>query len=112
MANQLDTAHILGVSAITDVGGECVTIGGTQLRAVVGDMDVRDELAEGGVRQIRSVRLAIPRSEFERCVAMGITEVSIPAIWSRITVRDIELQVLAVAQDAAVVEITAGGLAE
>jgi hypothetical protein len=75
-------------------------------------MDLRDELAEGGVRQIRSVRLAIPRSEFERCIAMGIKEVSIPAIWSRITVRDIELQVLGVAQDAAVVEITAGGLAE
>lgn len=112
MANQLDTAHILGVAAITDVGGECVTIAGTQLKAVVGDMEVRDELAEGGVRQIRSVRVGIPRSEFERCVALGIKEVAIPAIWSRITVRDIELQVLAVSQDAAVVEITAGGLAE
>jgi hypothetical protein len=112
MANQLDTAHILGVAAITDVGGEYVTIGGTQLKCVVGSMDVRDELAEGGVRQIRSVQIAIPRSEFERCIAMGITEVSIPAIWSRLTVRDIELQVLSVSQDAAVVEITAGGLAE
>jgi hypothetical protein len=43
---------------------------------------------------------------------MGITEVSVPTIWSRITVRDIELQVLGVSQDAAVIEITAGGLAE
>jgi hypothetical protein len=112
MANQLDTAHILGVSAIADIGGEVVTIGSTALKAVVGDMDSRDELAEGGVRQVRSVRLGIPRSEFERCIAMGITEVSVPTIWSRITVRDIELQVLGVSQDAAVIEITAGGLAE
>jgi hypothetical protein len=112
MANQLDTAHILGVAAITDVGGEHVTIGGAQLKAVVGDMEVRDELAEGGVRQIRSVRLGIPRSEFERCIAMGIKTVEIPAIWSRLTVRGIELQVLSVSQDAAVIEITAGGLAE
>jgi hypothetical protein len=112
MANQLDTAHILGVAAITDVGGEHVTIGGTQLKAVVGDMDVRDELAEGGVRQIRSVRFAIPRSEFERCIAMGIKTVEIPKIWSRLTVRGEELQVMSVSQDAAVIEITAGGLAE
>ena len=110
MANQLDTAHILGVAAITDVGGEYVTIGTTQLKAVVGDMDVRDELAEGGVRQIRSVRLAIPRSEFEP--RFDNIANAVPTIWSRITVRDIELQVLAVAQDAAVIEITAGGLAE
>jgi hypothetical protein len=112
MANQLDTAHILGVAAIADVGGEYVTIGGTELKAVVGSMDVRDELAEGGVRQIRSVQIGIPRSEFERCIAMGITEVTIPAMWSRLTVRGEELQVLAVSQDAAVIEITAGGLAE
>jgi hypothetical protein len=112
MANQLDTAHILGVAAITDVGGEVVTIGGVELKCVVGDMEVRDELAEGGVRQIRTVRLAIPRSEFARCIAMGITEVSVPKIWSRLTVRGEELQVMSVSQDAAVVEITAGGLAE
>jgi hypothetical protein len=43
---------------------------------------------------------------------VGISEVTIPAIWSRLTVRDIELQVLSVSQDAAVIEITAGGLAE
>jgi hypothetical protein len=43
---------------------------------------------------------------------MGITEVTIPAMWSRLTVRGEELQVLAVSQDAAVIEITAGGLAE
>lgn len=112
MANQLDTAHILGVAAITDLGGEYVTIAGTQLKCVVGDMEVRDELAEGGVRQIRSVRLGIPRSEFDRCIAVGISEVTVPAIWSRLTVRGEELQVLSVSQDAAVIEITAGGLAE
>jgi hypothetical protein len=43
---------------------------------------------------------------------MGIKTVEIPAIWSRLTVRGIELQVLSVSQDAAVIEITAGGLAE
>jgi hypothetical protein len=111
MANQLDTAHILGVAAITDVGGEHVTIGGAQLKAVVGDMEVRDELAEGGVRQIRSVRLGIPRSEFTRRYSLG-GNIEIPKIWSRLTVRGIELQVLSVSQDAAVIEITAGGLAE
>lgn len=110
MANQLDTAHILGVAAITDVGGECVTIGGTQLKAVVGDMDVRDELAEGGVRQIRSVQVGLPASAF--LPSFGSVTNAVPTIWSRITVRDQELQVLAVNRDSAVVEITAGGLAE
>jgi hypothetical protein len=111
MANQLDTAHILGVAAITDVGGEYVSIGGTQLKCVIGSMDLRDELAEGGVRQIRSVQLAIPRSEFNRRFSLG-GSIEIPKIWSRLTVRGIELQVLSVSQDAAVIEITAGGLAE
>jgi hypothetical protein len=110
MANQLDTAHILGVAAITDVGGECVTIAGTQLKAVVGDMDVRDELAEGGVRQIRSVQVGLPASVFEPSFAN--INGAVPTIWSRITVRGQELQVLAVNKDEAVVEITAGGLAE
>jgi hypothetical protein len=54
------------------------------------------------VRQIRSVRFAIKRS--------AIT--TVPAMWSRVTVRGQELQVLNVSQDAAIVEITAGGLAE
>jgi len=102
MANQLDTAHILGVSAITDVGGEVVTIGSTALKAVVGEIEERDELAEGGVRQIRSVRVGLKRS--------AVT--SVPTIWSRITIRGVELQVLNVSKDAAVIEITAGGLAE
>jgi hypothetical protein len=69
---------------------------------VVGEIEERDELAEGGVRQIRSVRFAIKRS--------AIT--TVPAMWSRVTVRGQELQVLNVSQDAVVVEITAGGLAE
>lgn len=110
MASQLDTAHILGVAAITDVGGECVTIGGIEYKAVVGDTETRDELAEGGVRQIRSVRLALQASAFEP--RFDKIDNTVPAIWSRVTVRGQELQVLAVSQDGAVVEITAGGLAE
>ena len=102
MATQLDTAHILGIGVLADVGGETITIGATGYKAIVGDIEERDELAEGGVRQIRSVRFAIKRS--------AITNV--PAIWSRVTVRSQELQVLNVSQDAAIVEITAGGLAE
>lgn len=102
MATQLDTAHILGVSALTDVGGETVTIASVNYKAVVGEIEVRDELAEGGVRQIRQVRLAIKKSALP----------AVPAIWSRITVRGVVLQVLSVSQDEAVVEITAGGLAE
>jgi len=102
MATQLDNAHILGIGALLDVGGETITIASTTYRGVVGEIDERDELAEGGVRQIRSVRFAIKRS--------AITNV--PAIWSRVTVRGQELQVLNVSQDAAIVEITAGGLAE
>ena len=102
MATQLDTAHILGVSTLLTLGGETVTIGSTPYTAVVGDMDERDELAEGGVRQIRSIRVAFKRSVFT----------SVPTIWSGITVRGQSLQVLNVNHDAAVVEVTAGGLAE
>jgi len=102
MATQLDNAHILGIGALLDVGGETITIASTNYTAVVGEIDERDELAEGGVRKIRTVRFAIKRS--------AITNV--PAIWSRVTVRGQELQVLNVSQDAAIVEITAGGLAE
>lgn len=102
MATQLDTAHILGIGALADVGGETITIGAAGYKAIVGDIEERDELAEGGVRQIRSVRLGLKRS--------AVT--SVPTIWSRITIRGTELQVLNVSQDAAVIEITAGGLAE
>ncbi len=102
MATQLDTAHILGIGALLDVGGESVTIAATVYPAVVGEIEERDELAEGGVRQIRSVRLAIKKSALP----------SVPVMWSRLTVRGQELQVLNVSQDEAVVEITAGGLAE
>jgi hypothetical protein len=102
MATQLDTAHILGISALTAIGGETITISGTSYTAVVGDIEERDELAEGGVRQIRSVRLAIKKSALP----------SVPVMWSRLTVRGQELQVLNVSQDEAIVEITAGGLAE
>lgn len=102
MATQLDNAHILGINAIASIGGETITISGTNYTAVVGEIEERDELAEGGVRQIRSVRLGIKKSALA----------SVPAIWSRITVRGQELQVLSVSQDGAVVEITAGGLAE
>jgi hypothetical protein len=110
MATQLDTAHVLGVSALTDVGGETVTIAGVDYKAVVGEIEVRDELAEGGVRQIRSVRIALPASAFEPSFC-NINN-AVPAMWSRLTVRGVELQVLSVLQDEAVVEITAGGLAE
>jgi hypothetical protein len=50
MATQLDTAHVLGIGAITDLGGEVVTIGTACFKAIVGSVDERDELAEGGVR--------------------------------------------------------------
>jgi hypothetical protein len=102
MATQLDTAHILGLGALTAVGGETVTIGSTAYSAVVGEIEERDELTEGGVRQIRGIRFAFPRS--------AVT--TVPTIWSRVTVRSQELQVMTVNQDTAVVEITAGGLAE
>jgi len=102
MATQLDNAHILVIGALLDAGGETITNASTNYTAVVGEIDERDELAEGGVRKIRTVRFAIKRS--------AITNV--PAIWSRVTVRGQELQVLNVSQDAAIVEITAGGLAE
>lgn len=110
MASQLDTAHILGVAAITDLGGETVTIGDLHYKAVVGAIDERDELAEGGVRQIRSVQIALPASAFEP--RFDKIDNAVPTIWSRITIRGQELQVLAVSRDEAVVEITAGGLAE
>ena len=102
MATQLDNAHILGIGALLDVGGESVTIASTVYPAVVGEIDERDELAEGGVRQIRSVRFAIKRSAIA----------AVPAMWSRVTVRGQELQVLNVSQDTAIIEVTAGGLAE
>ena len=102
MANQLDSAHLLGISAITSIGGETITISSVNYTGVVGEIEERDELAEGGVRQIRSVRLAIKKSALP----------SVPAMWSRLTVRGQELQVLNVSQDGAIVEITAGGLAE
>jgi 2',3'-cyclic-nucleotide 2'-phosphodiesterase (5'-nucleotidase family) len=51
MATQLDTAHILGIGALLDVGGETITIASTNYSAVVGEIEERDELAEGGVRQ-------------------------------------------------------------
>jgi hypothetical protein len=102
MATQLDTAHILGIDALTAIGGEVVTIGGTGITAVVGEIEERDELAEGGVRQIRSIRVGLKRS--------AVT--SVPTMWSRLTVRDQELQVMSVSLDAAVIEVTAGGLAE
>jgi hypothetical protein len=102
MATQLDTAHILGISTLTAIGGEVVTIGAAGIVAVVGDIEERDELAEGGVRQIRTIRVGIPRS--------AVT--AVPTMWSRLTVRGQQLQVAAVSQDAAVIEITASGLAE
>jgi hypothetical protein len=110
MATQLDTAHVLGIGAITDLGGEVVTIGAVSFKAIVGSVDERDELAEGGVRQIRSVQVGLPASVFEPSFAN--INAAVPTIWSRITVRGQELQVLAVNKDEAVVEITAGGLAE
>lgn len=110
MATQLDTAHVLGIGAITDIGGEVVTIGALAYRGIIGSLDERDELAEGGVRQIRSVQVALPASAF--LPSFGNITNSVPTIWSRITVRGQELQVLAVNKDPAVVEITAGGLAE
>jgi len=102
MATQLDNAHVLGINAITSIGGETITISATNYTAVVGEIEERDELAEGGVRQIRSVRLAIKKSDLP----------FVPEIWSRLTVRGQELQVLNVSQDEVIVEITAGGLAE
>ena len=110
MATQLDTAHVLGIGAITDLGGEVVTIGTACFKAIVGSVDERDELAEGGVRQIRSVQVGLPAHVFEP----SFTNINgaVPTIWSRITVRGQELQVLAVNKDEAIVEITAGGLAE
>lgn len=102
MATQLDTAHILGIDALTAIGGEVITIGGTGITAVVGEIEERDELAEGGVRQIRSIRVGLKRS--------AVT--SVPTMWSRLTVRGRELQVMSVSLDAAVIEVTAGGLAE
>ena len=110
MATQLDTAHLLGVAALTDVGGETVTIEGLEYKAVVGSVDERDELAEGGVRQIRSVSVAIARSAFD--TSFLNPNGSLPTMWKRITVRGQELQVMSVSQDLAVVELTAGGLAE
>lgn len=110
MASQLDTAHVLGIGTLTAIGGETVTIGQLCYRAVVGAIDERDELAEGGVRQIRSVQIGLPASAFDP-VFENVTN-AVPTIWSRITVRGQELQVLAVNRDEAVVEITAGGLAE
>lgn len=102
MATQLDTAHILGIDALTAIGGEVITIGGTGITAVVGEIEERDELADGGVRQIRSIRVGLKRS--------AVT--SVPTMWSRLTVRGQELQVMSVSLDAAVIEVTAGGLAE
>jgi hypothetical protein len=110
MATQLDTAHLLGISAILDVGGETVSIGGLHYKAVVGTIEERDELAEGGVRQIRSVQIAIPAAAFNP--SFEKIDNAPPSIWTRITVRGQELQVLSVNRDEAVVEITAGGLAE
>jgi hypothetical protein len=110
MATQLDTAHILGIGALTDLGGEVVTIGTACFKAIVGSVDERDELAEGGVRQIRSVQVGLPAHVFEP--SFTNINAAVPTIWSRITVRGQELQVLAVNKDEAVVEITAGGLAE
>jgi hypothetical protein len=110
MATQLDTAHILGIGALTDLGGEVVTIGTACFKAIVGSVDESDELAEGGVRQIRSVQVGLPAHVFEP--SFTNINAAVPTIWSRITVRGQELQVLAVNKDEAVVEITAGGLAE
>jgi hypothetical protein len=102
MATQLDTIHALGFDAITSVGGESVSINGSTYSAVVGEIDQRDELAEGGVRQIRSVRFSIKASALQ----------SIPAIWDRVIVRGQTLQIMSVSQDNAVIDFTAGGLAE
>ena len=77
---------------------------------MVGSVDERDELAEGGVRQIRSVSVAIARSAFDPSFLNP--NGSLPTMWKRITVRGQELQVMSVSQDLAVVELTAGGLAE
>ena len=110
MASQLDTAHVLGIGALAAIGGEVVTIGELCHTAIVGAIDERDELAEGGVRQIRSVQIGLPASAFEP--RFDNIANAVPTIWSRITIRGQELQVLSVNRDEAVVEITAGGLAE
>lgn len=102
MATQLDAAHILGAGTLIDIGGETITIGSTPYTGVVGVIESRDELADGGVRQIRTVTVALKRSSLS----------SVPSIWSAITVRGQNLQVLNVSEDAAVVEMTCGGLAE
>lgn len=102
MATQADTAHLLGIAALSDVAGENISIGATTYKAIVGDLEERDELAEGGVRQIRQVQVGIKKSAFT----------SVPTIWSGITVRGQSLQVLSVNQDGAIVELTCGGLAE
>lgn len=102
MATQLDTVHALGFDALNGVGGESVSIENTTYSAVVGEIDQRDEIAEGGVRQIRSVRFAIKASALP----------AIPAVWTRVGVRGQTLQIMSVTQDNAVVEFTAGGLAE
>jgi hypothetical protein len=102
MATSLDKLFGLGFDALSGVGGESVSIGNATYRAIVGEIDQRDEIAEGGVRQIRSVRFAIRASDLA----------SIPAIWDRVTVRAQTLQIMSVTQDNAVVEFTAGGLAE
>ena len=102
MATQIDTVHILGFAAMTSVAGEVVTISSAAYTAVVSDLEERDELAEGGIRKIQQVRVGLSRSSLS----------SVPTIWSGITVRSQNLQVLNVSQDAAVVELTCGGLAE
>lgn len=102
MATALDKLFGLGFDAMSRVGGESVGIGGATYTAVVGEIDQRDEIAEGGVRQIRSVRFAIKASDLS----------TIPAIWDRVTVRAQTLQIMSVTQDNAVVEFMAGGLAE
>jgi hypothetical protein len=56
------------------------------------------------------VQVGLPASVFEP--SFTNINAAVPTIWSRITVRGQELQVLAVNKDEAVVEITAGGLAE
>jgi hypothetical protein len=56
------------------------------------------------------VQVGLPASAF--LPSFGSVTNAVPTIWSRITVRDQELQVLAVNRDPAVVEITASGLAE
>jgi hypothetical protein len=102
MATQLDTIHSIGFDAIKNVGGETVSINGSTYNAVVGEIDQRDELAEGGVRQIRSVRFAIKSSSFS----------IVPSVWDRCAVRGQTLRIMSVSLDGAVAEFTAGGLAE